>query len=114
MTRGDGLARVEREIRQAKAETLGRVGERLDAVLAELAAQDRALDRWLAARGAPDDPQPARALEARNRLRDQAQRLVQQLIIQREALGLVRHALVGERYPVPPRRTLECHGPADG
>jgi hypothetical protein len=45
-------------------------------------------------------------MEARNRLRDEAARLHQGLIIQREALGLVRHGLVEQWYPVPPRRPV--------
>jgi hypothetical protein len=104
--REEALGRVEQEIRQAKAEALGRLGERLEAVLAELAARDRRLDRWLADAPA-GGPGLAAELEARNRLRDEAGRLVHHLIIQREAIGFRRHALVAERYPVPPRRTLE-------
>jgi hypothetical protein len=112
VTRGEGLRRVEQEIRQAKAEALGRVGERLEAVLAELAALDRHLDRRLATPpAAPADRADLVAeVEARNRVRDEARRLVHQLIVQREAVGFRRHALVAERYPVPPRRTM---GPSD-
>jgi hypothetical protein len=82
------------------------VGERLDAALAELAERDRRLDDLLAAArpGQGEDPRLAREIDARNRLRSEAVRLVQQLVIQREAIGLVRHATVHERYPVPPRR----------
>jgi hypothetical protein len=82
------------------------VGERLDAALAELTERDRRLDDLLAAArpGQGEDIRLAREIEARNRLRSEATRLVQQLVIQREALGLVRHAAVHERYPVPPRR----------
>jgi hypothetical protein len=94
---------VEAEIRRAKAEALGRVGERLDAVLAELAERDRRLDATPAP-GQPADPRRLREIEARNRLRSEALRLAQHLVIQREALGLVRHATVHERYPVPPQR----------
>jgi hypothetical protein len=82
------------------------VGERLDAALAELVERDRRLDGMLAALGPGQHPDPrlAREIDARNRLRSEAARLVQQLVIQREALGLVRHATVDEQYPVPPRR----------
>jgi len=48
----------------------------------------------------------ARQTEARNRLRDEAARLHQQLIIQREAIGLDRLGLVEEHYPVPTRRKI--------
>lgn len=108
MNRGESLRKIEEEIRQAKAEALGRAGERLECALAELAELDRRLDRLVAAAG-PDPGRDGRLLretEARNRLRDQAVRLSQQLKIQREAIGLVRHTLVEAQYPVPPRRCI--------
>lgn len=106
MNHEESVRRTEAEIRRAKAETLGRVGERLDAALAELAERDRQLDHLVAALGPGQRPDPrlAQEIDARNRLRSAAMALVQQLVIQREALGLVRHATVHERYPVPPRR----------
>jgi hypothetical protein len=103
--RAEALGRVEKEIRQAMAEALGRLGERLEAALAELAARDRDLDRRLA-EGPGVGGRLAADLEARNRVRAEARRLVHHLVIQREAMGLRRHALVAERYPVPPLRTL--------
>jgi hypothetical protein len=108
VNRGESLQRTEREIRQAKAEALGRVGERLEDALARLAELDGRLDRLLAALGADGgrDPRVARELEARNRLRDDAARLHQQLIIQREAIGVFQHGVVTERYPVPGRRRV--------
>jgi hypothetical protein len=108
VNREESVRRIEAEIRHAKAEALGRVGERLDAALAELAERDRRLDGMLAARGAGliQDPGLVQEMEARNRLRSEAMGLVQQLVIQREALGLVRHAAVDERYQVPPRRQV--------
>jgi len=93
-----------REIRETQAEALGRLGERLDDVLGRLADTDRRLDTLLAT---PVDTATRNRLvaekEARNRLRDEAARLVQHLIIQREAIGLTRHAAVLDRYPVPTR-----------
>ncbi len=108
MSRGESLRKIEEEIRQAKAEALGRVGERLESALAELAELDRRLDRLAAEAGpgAARDARLTRDTAARNRLRDEAVRLSQQLKIQREAIGLVRHGLVEERYPVPPRRSV--------
>jgi hypothetical protein len=105
VTPGESVRRTEQEIRQAKAEALGRTGERLEAVLAELAGLDWQLDAWRADAGPGTalGERLARQTEARNRLRDEAARLHQQLIIQREAIGLVRHGLVEEHYPVPAR-----------
>jgi hypothetical protein len=100
---------VEQEIRQAQAETLGRTGERLQAILARLAALDcrvnALLDEAAWATGARPLADLARSeIESRNRLRDEAVRLRHHLIIQREALGLVRQTLVEQCYPVPGRR----------
>ncbi len=108
MTRAESVRKIEEEIRRAKAEALGRAGERLEAVLAELVELDRRLDGWLVQAGpeARRDPRFASEMEARNRRRDEAARLHEQLIIQREAIGLVRHALVEAWYPVPPRRPV--------
>jgi hypothetical protein len=72
-------------------------------VLAELAKRDRRLDATLRP-DQPPDPRRRRELDARDRLRSEAVRLAQHLMIQREALGLVRHGTVQEQYPVPPRR----------
>jgi hypothetical protein len=112
----DRLASVEREIRQAQAEALGRTGERLQGILDRLAWLDRRLDALLAGDGsaaeAPADPDAVLAeTEARNRLRDDADRVRQQLMIQREALGLVRQTPVEQCYPVPARRRVPA--PAD-
>lgn len=95
-TRGEGLRRVEKEIVGEKAATLGRAGERLEAALADVR---RAATRLRAAR----EP------EIRERLADEyttararalQARLV--LMIQREALGLRRHATVDQEFPEPP------------
>jgi hypothetical protein len=106
--RAESVQKIEQEIRRAKAEALGRAGERLEAALADLAGLDRRLDGWLVAAGPEVRREPGfvREMEARNRLRDEAAGLRQQLIIQREALGLVRHGLVEQWYPVPPRRPV--------
>ena len=109
MSRHEAQQRIEQEIRQAKAEALGRAGERLETVLARLAAADRDLDR-LATEAGPDPAlrgQILRHIVARDRLRDEAVRLRQALVIQREAIGLRRHGSVEERYPIPPRRLVE-------
>jgi hypothetical protein len=103
-SRADRLGRTQREIRQAQAEALGRTGERLQAVLDELAALDRHLDHLAGTGRGPADASLGAATEARNHLRDDAVRVRQHLIIQREALGLVRQTPVEQCYPVPERR----------
>lgn len=104
-TRDERLAGVEREIRQAKAEALGRAGERLQGVLERLAAMDLEIDRVAADQG-PAPPALRARLDARNRVREEALRVRHYLIVQREALGLARHSPVDECYPVPGRREL--------
>jgi hypothetical protein len=105
--RADRLGRTQREIRQAQAEALGRTGERLQALLDELAAHDRRLDELANTGRGPADASLLRAAtEAWNRLRDDAARVRHHLVIQREALGLVRQAPVEQCYPVPERRRL--------
>lgn len=113
MSRVEAFRRVQQELRQAQAEALGRTGERLGAVLGEIAALDRWLDGRAGSPGGPTGPL-AGVLEARNRLRAEALELVQILHIQREALGVRNHAVVAEQYPVPPRRISRQPGGAPG
>jgi hypothetical protein len=92
---GEGLRRIEREIASEKAAALGRAGERLEQALNE--ARDAAA-RLLAAN---DDDCTRRAQEyAAIRARALEARLA--LLIQREALGLRRHATVDQQFPEPP------------
>ena len=84
----------EAQLRGEKASTLGRVGHRLEALLAQLAEVEAELlqggDRaTLVARHAV--------------LREQAKEQLWFLIVQREAMGLFRHADVYRVYPIPPR-----------
>jgi hypothetical protein len=111
--RAERLAGVEEEIRHAQAEALGRTGERLQGLLDRLEALDRRLDALLLSEDASETAAPASSpdrlrseTEARNRLRDEAERVRHHLIIQREALGLVRRSPVEQCYPVPGRRSL--------
>jgi hypothetical protein len=113
--RADRLAKVERELQQARAEALGRTGERLQGLLDQLAVLDRRLDALLAEPdGATGGDSPGPTLDARNRLRDEAVRVRQHLIIQREAVGLLRQTPVEQCYPVPERRHLPGRAAGDG
>jgi len=107
-TRGEGLRRIEREIASEKAAALGRAGERLERLLAEAA---RAAARLLGARHEDDR---TRCVQAYAALRRQTLEARLALLIQREALGLRRHATVDQQFPEPPqvadllrRNTLE-------
>lgn len=108
---GEALGRVESEIRQAKAEALGRVGERLDQILGALARIDQQLEqtRMSVVAGSVECHRLAADVAVRNQLRDAAARLVRDLIIQREAIGIVHHTMVRKRYPVPPPYRLDHH-----
>lgn len=93
----EGLRRVDREIAAEKAAALGRAGERLE--LARSEAVDL-LDRLAQAASADE----------RQRLEEDYQRAARrahdarlQLLIQREALGLRRQAVVDEQFPELPR-----------
>jgi len=105
--RADRLARVERELQQARAEALGRTGERLQKLLDQVATMDRRIDALLAeSRPITGAGLLAAELDARNRLRDEAMQVRLQLVIQREAVGLRRQAPVEQCYPVPDRRRI--------
>lgn len=109
MARGEALERVEREIQKEKAQALGRVGERLAALLARLRDLGRRIDeleRALEGGGGESggDARLQEEVERFNRLREGAIRLSHDLVIQREAVGFRRHAWLAEGYPIPPRR----------
>ena len=93
--RGEGVRRVEEEIRAEKAAALGRAGERLEAALAAL--QDVA--RLLA--DTSDDTRWAELRAAYRSARDRARTARLHLLIQREAVGLRNHRVVDQQFPEP-------------
>jgi hypothetical protein len=93
--RGEGLRRVDQEIAAEKAAALGRAGERLEQALTD--ARDVAA-RLLAA---PDDEARDRLAQEYARARSRALEARLALLIQREALGLRRHATVDQQFPEP-------------
>ncbi len=94
--RGEGLQRIEKEIAGEKAAALGRAGEHLEHALAEArGAGSRLLD-------ARDDRERERLTEAYVAARRRALEARLALLIQREALGLRRHATVDQQFPEPP------------
>jgi hypothetical protein len=97
MTR-EGFERLEREIVQEKAATLGRAGERLEASLAAARLLGNTLD-------AERDPaRRAALLREYEAARRQAAAARLMLVIQREAIGLRYHRDVDRQFPEPPRR----------
>jgi hypothetical protein len=97
MTR-EGFERLEREIVQEKAATLGRAGERLEAALAAARLLGHTLD-------AERDPaRRAALLREYEAARRQAAAARLMLVIQREAIGLRYHRDVDRQFPEPPRR----------
>jgi len=102
--RGEGLRRVEEEIAREKAAALGRAGERLSRALEDIA---RIAARLPGTVGAERERLLLEYDEAWVRAREA--RLA--LLIQREALGLRRHAVVDELFPEPPRRPAAAARP---
>ncbi len=106
------LERIEAEIRQEKAESLGRAGERLENTLGELRLlRERLL--WIAEdrlhtvpTGQAIPAEIREGLAKHARLWGAAQDLRYQLIVQREALGFRRHEEVDRQYPSPSPLTL--------
>ena len=98
-TRGEGHRRIEKEIAGEKAAALGRAGERLELALHETR---EAAARLLAAR---DDAERDRRSEEYAMVRRRALDARLALLIQREALGLRRHATVDQQFPEPPDAT---------
>jgi len=110
--RAEALHGIETEIRQEKAETLGRAGERLEDALKALEGARVAIGgveaRLRLGSGPPEEAASLR--EAREQLaarllvlRDQADLAYQYLIIQREAVGVRSHLDVGRSYNVSER-----------
>jgi hypothetical protein len=103
----NALAAIEREILEEIAAQSGRYGDRLDALLGEMAMLRQTIEHTVAQRW-HDGVEDADAYHAfnldiaqYNRLRVQAQRVQYYLIIHREAMGLWNHDDVLRFYPIP-------------
>ena len=95
----DAHRRINAEIAQEKAATLGRAGERLEAALEHVTSLGRRLD------AAADPVERAGLLGEYESARVRAIYARLALVIQREALGLRHHRIVDQQFPEPPRRT---------
>jgi hypothetical protein len=90
----EGFARIERELQQERALALRRIAETFEGLLGEL--------RDLEARARTAAGEQRRALAADHaRVRERAILYRWYLIVQREAVGFVRHEDVDRRHPVP-------------
>jgi hypothetical protein len=104
---GNTLAAIEREILEEIASQSGRYGDRLDALLADMAALRQRIElanaQWQGeARGDSAAYQALNADMARYaELRTQAQRVQHYLIIHREAMGFWNHDDVFRYYAIP-------------
>jgi hypothetical protein len=92
----DLVAGVEEEIRGERASALGRSGEQLEALLAELELLRAAVD------AAPAEERPGR-VAAYNACRARAELVYEQMCIQREAMGVRSHELLATTFPIPRR-----------
>ena len=92
---------LEKEILQEMAYALGKSEEKVNLALLECELAAREIEQ------APDPGTRAERIEEFNRRRDRAESLRRELMIHREALGMVRHELLERFYPIPPRRRLE-------
>ena len=92
----EGLARTEAELRSEKAAALARIAGTLEGLLGELRRRREEFGRL------PRDER-RRAAEAYDEIREQARLHRWYLVVQREALGLVRHEDVDRHYPLPER-----------
>jgi hypothetical protein len=103
----NALAVVEREILEEIASQSGRYGDRLDALLGDMATLRQTIEAASAQQqqNGMGNADACRALNADiaqyNRLRAQAQRVQHYLIIHREAMGFWNHDDVFRFYPIP-------------
>jgi hypothetical protein len=93
----DLVKAVEHEIAGEKAFSLGRVGARLEALLAEL----RRLDHAAASAKTPDER--AGFVAEFNACRALALDAYYALQLQREAMGVKHHDMLAAMFPIPPK-----------
>lgn len=107
MSREESLRRTNQEIVREQAEALGRAGEQVERLLWELATLASELQGMEGVACPEAVAQTERRYAA---LRARALEARQRLMIQREAVGFRRHALVTELFAVPPSRTPGARG----
>jgi len=97
--RDGGFDALQREILQEMAFSLGRAEDNINEALLKLELIGKELDAL-----EMGDATRAEKVAAFNAQRKVAQRRIWDLTIQRECLGLHRHDILREIYPLPPER----------
>ncbi len=88
------IDKTEEEIREEMASALGRIGKKLEVLIAELnKLKERA--------GLCNDDEIENVLEEYRKIRAEARLYYWYLIIQRESVGLTNHDLVRTLYRIP-------------
>lgn len=93
----DLVAGIEREIRGEKSSSLGRMGDKLEAALAELPPLAQAV------REAATPAERAARVALFNAARARAEEAYYWLCVQREAMGVRNHDMLAAIYPIPPK-----------
>jgi len=94
--RAETFRRIQAEIAGEKAAALGRAGELLEAAMREVTVWAERV------REAPTGTERSELATAYEEARARALDARLTLLIQREALGLRRHAVVDQQFPEPP------------
>jgi len=92
-----GLDALRREILAEMAASLGRAEDRINEALLKLDLLGRSID-------ASDTPPSYEKIAEFNAARKLAERRIWELTVQRECLGMRRHDILREIYPLPPER----------
>jgi hypothetical protein len=94
----DGYRALELEILQEMASSLARAGEKVDHALLELELLGQKVD------AATTSQARARLVDEFNEKREHALKMLWELKVHREAIGLRLHHALAQMYPIPPKR----------
>jgi hypothetical protein len=94
----DGFRALELEILQEMASSLARAGDKVDHALLQLEVLGDEID------SAPDAATRSKKVAAFNAQREVAMRVLWELKVHREAIGLRQHQAIAHMYPIPPKR----------
>ena len=95
---GAGPGALELEILQEMASALARAGEKVDHALLQLEVLGQKID------AAKDPASRAKQVDAFNAQREVALKVLWELKVHREAIGLRQHQALAQMYPIPPKR----------